>query len=89
LKAELIEKYRYNPSDYPCLEDDIINYYKLSEIYENNSTVENKWKLHTAWEMLYYSIKHCAVAGIINNTKRDELWRYFGKSGVTEDFYSG
>ena len=71
--------YKYNPEDYKGvlnMFDDLSNFYRLLEEYNENKTKNNRLYLEKHSRDLFFTIKHRELEGNITHMTAEELRGY-------------
>ena len=77
-----MKTYKYNPRDFeafPALDAEMEDFYRLLEVYHQDKTSSNWFRLDKQRRDLFFSIKHRVVEGSITESTAQELRDYFGE----------
>ena len=71
--------YKYSPDDYADIlgvAEDLSLFYRLHEIYENDSSQTNRFALEKQGKDLFFTIKHRALEGSITGALAHDMREY-------------
>lgn len=77
--VNLEKKHKFIPGDFEGmlgLPDDLYDFYKAYDVYNSDKNLFNEVELISAWEKLFFTIKHREIDSGLNPAIANEMRRY-------------